>query len=200
MKDRLQRILSGRRKVRIDDNRFQRAAVLIPLFWKGKAPYLLLTQRTEEVPLHKGQISFPGGRQDPTDRDLLATALREAREELGVEERDVRILGELDDTCTLSDFCISPFVGQIPYPYAFRVNPREIKELIEIPLSALLDPANAREEMPGRSEKAPGAARSYKFGKYHIWGATARIITQLLDLWKGKEALCPPPADSGRSS
>ncbi len=181
MENQIRKLLAGRKKVPLSDNRLQRAAVLIPLFEKEGEYHLLLTRRTDKVPLHKGQISFPGGRQDPTDRDLLATALREAREEMGIEERDVRILGELDDVCTFSDFCVAPFVGWFPYPYRFRPNPHEIEEVLEVPLTALLEPASFREEVQERSGQLHRVF-FYQYGKHNIWGATARIIQQFLDL------------------
>lgn len=187
MEEQIQKILAGRKRIPIDDNRLKRAAVLIPLFKKGGEYHLLLTRRTDKVPLHKGQISFPGGRRDPADPDSLATALREAWEEMGIEAKDVRTLGELDDICTVTDFCVAPFVGLIPYPYPFRVNPHEIEEVIEVPLSTLLDPANFREEWQERNGQ-PRWAFFYQYGRHNIWGATARIIKQFLELLPKKSA------------
>ncbi len=187
MEEQIQKILAGRKRIPIDDNRLKRAAVLIPLFKKGGEYHLLLTRRTDKVPLHKGQISFPGGRRDPADPDSLATALREAWEEMGIEAKDVRTLGELDDICTVTDFCVAPFVGLIPYPYPFRVNPHEIEEVIEVPLSTLLDPANFREEWQERNGQ-PRWAFFYQYGRHNIWGATARIIKQFLELMPKKSA------------
>lgn len=181
MEEQIQKILAGRKRIPIDDNRLKRAAVLIPLFKKGGEYHLLLTRRTDQVPLHKGQISFPGGRRDPADPDSLATALREAWEEMGIEAKDVRILGELDDICTVTDFCVAPIVGLIPYPYPFRVNRHEIEEVIEVPLSTLLDPANWREEWQERNGQSRWVF-FYQYGRHNIWGATARIIKQLLEL------------------
>jgi 8-oxo-dGTP pyrophosphatase MutT (NUDIX family) len=181
MEEKIKEILSCRSKTCIHDLTLTRAAVLIPLFKKDGEFHVLLTRRTDKVGTHKGQISFPGGRQDPGE-DLLRTALREAKEEMGIEERDVRILGELDDMCTVaSDFCISPFVGLIPYPYSFEVNLQEIEEVIEIPLSALLDERRFREELHLRNGQ-PVRVCFYEHGKHVIWGATARILKQLMNL------------------
>jgi 8-oxo-dGTP pyrophosphatase MutT (NUDIX family) len=182
MEKKIKEILACRDKVCIEDPRFRRAAVLIPLFKKDGEYYLLFTRRTDQVEHHKGQISFPGGRQDEKDKDLLTTALREAREEMGIEEKDVRILGELDDICTATtDFCVSPFVALIPYPYPFKVNSQEIEEVLEVPLSVLLDESRFRQELHKRDGK-PFRVYFYQHKDRTIWGATATILKQLLDL------------------
>jgi 8-oxo-dGTP pyrophosphatase MutT (NUDIX family) len=182
MEKKIKEILACRGKACIEDPRFKRAAVLIPLFKKNGEYYILFTRRTDKVEHHKGQISFPGGRQDKKDKDLLTTALREAREEMGIEKKDVRILGELDDICTATtDFCVSPFVALIPYPYPFKVNSREIEEVIEVPLSVLLDESRFRQELHKRDGK-PFLVYFYQHKDHTIWGATATILKQLLDL------------------
>ena len=182
MEKKIKEILACRGKACIQDPRYQRAAVLIPLFKKDGEYHILFTRRTDKVAHHKGQISFPGGRQDKKDRDLLATALREAHEEMGIEEKDVRILGELDDICTATtDFCVSPFVALIPYPYPFRVNSHEIEEVLEVPLSVLLDESKFHQELYERDGK-PLWVYYYQHEDHTIWGATATILKQLLDL------------------
>jgi 8-oxo-dGTP pyrophosphatase MutT (NUDIX family) len=131
---------------------------------------------------HKGQISFPGGAYDKEDSDLADTALREAFEEIGVRADDVEILGHLDDQSTYtSKFIITPFVGVIPYPYKFKVSGREVEELIEAPVSALLDPsAYSPETRDDEGKNYPWG--NYCYGKHRITGITARILKQLLDL------------------
>lgn len=181
MERKIREVLACRDKICIDDPALAQAAVLIPLFRKEGEYHVLLTRRTEKVGTHKGQISFPGGRRDEGE-PLLTTALREAHEEIGIQEQDVRILGELDDMCTLtSDFCIAPFVGLIPYPYSFNVNDQEIAEIIEVPLSAFLDGTTFREELRVRNGQ-PLHVCFYEHGEHIIWGATARILKQLMDL------------------
>jgi 8-oxo-dGTP pyrophosphatase MutT (NUDIX family) len=181
MEEKIREILACRGKAWIQDDRLKQAAVLIPVFKKDGAYHLLFTRRTDRVEHHKGQISFPGGRQDPEDADLLDTALREAEEELGIRREDVRILGELDDICTVSDFCVAPFVGLIPYPYPFRPNPHEIEEMIEVPLAVLLDPERSRREFREHGGLT-WPVYFYEHGGHTIWGATASILKQLLDL------------------
>jgi 8-oxo-dGTP pyrophosphatase MutT (NUDIX family) len=181
MEEKIRDILACREKACIQDPRLKRAAVLIPVFKKEGAYHLLFTRRTDRVEHHKGQISFPGGREDPEDADLLATALREAEEEMGLRKEDVRILGELDDICTVSDFCVAPFVGLIPYPYPFRPNPQEIEEMIEVPLAVLLDPDRSRREFREHGGLT-WPVLFYQHEGHTIWGATASILKQLLDL------------------
>ncbi|HYB19410.1 MAG TPA: CoA pyrophosphatase [Thermodesulfobacteriota bacterium] len=181
MENKIKELLSCREKACINDPALTRAAVLIPLFKKNEEYYVLLTRRTHKVRHHKGQISFPGGRRDKGE-DLLSTALREAKEEMGIEEKDVRILGELDDMCTVaSDFCISPFVGMIPHPYPFKINHHEIQEIIEVPISAFLDENKFHKELRERNGE-PLQVYFYQHEDHTIWGATARIMKQLLDL------------------
>ena len=161
---------------------FRPSAVLVPIYEKDGEYYIVLTKRTQNLMHHKGQISFPGGAYDKEDSDLAATALREAFEEIGVRADDVEILGNLDDQSTYtSKFIITPFVGAIPYPYKFKVSGREVEELIEAPVSVLLDPsAYSPETRDDEGKSYPWG--NYCYGKHRITGITARILKQLLDL------------------
>jgi 8-oxo-dGTP pyrophosphatase MutT (NUDIX family) len=199
MEEKIKEILACRDKACIDEPGLIRAAVLIPLFKKDGEYHVLLTRRTDKVGTHKGQISFPGGKRDEGE-DLLSTALREAKEEMGIAEKDVRILGELDDMCTFSsDFCIAPFVGLIPYPYSFQINRYEIEEIIEVPLSLFLDEAKFREELRSRNgELVP--VYFYQHNEHTIWGATARILKQLMDLLSREDLKSASGAGSVKGS
>jgi 8-oxo-dGTP pyrophosphatase MutT (NUDIX family) len=159
------------------------AAVLVPLFKKGGNCHLLFTKRSEEVKYHKGEISFPGGVVDEEDSELISTALREAFEEIGLKENDVQIIGVLDDIVTITEFIVTPIIGLFPFPYPFKVSEAEIAELIEVPLSFLLDEEcfSEREILRGGRNEVVFA---YQYGKHIIWGATARILQQFLDLIK----------------
>jgi 8-oxo-dGTP pyrophosphatase MutT (NUDIX family) len=131
------------------------------------------------VDFHKGQVCFPGGTWELSDSSLLRTALREAQEEIGLRAEDAEILGELDDICTLtSNYVISPFVAMIPFPYSFEIDTKEIREVFAVPLSFLMDESNFRQE-----------SYSYEYGGHLIWGATARILRQLIDLLRTSEVL-----------
>jgi 8-oxo-dGTP pyrophosphatase MutT (NUDIX family) len=179
--DQIRTSLSSRKRRVIEHPPFSHAAVLVPLFEKGEDCHLLFTKRSDQVKYHKGEISFPGGVVDEEDLELINTALREAHEEIGLKEGDVQIIGMLDDIVTITEFIVTPIVGLFPYPYPFKVSEVEIAELIEVPLSSLL-----REKSFSEKEIIRGGQKeivyAYQFEKHIIWGATARILKQFLDL------------------
>jgi 8-oxo-dGTP pyrophosphatase MutT (NUDIX family) len=160
---------------------FRQAAVLLPLYQSEAGPHLVLTKRTELVPTHKGQISFPGGGFEEADGDLLTTALREAQEEVGLRPEDVGIVGALDDTVTVtSRHVVRPFVGIVPHPYPYRLDPFEIERLIHLPISALLCGVPFREETWER-EGGPVTVFFYDHDGDTVWGLTARILKQFVE-------------------
>jgi 8-oxo-dGTP pyrophosphatase MutT (NUDIX family) len=179
--DGIRHILSTRERKVIEHLPFSHAAVLVPLFKKGEDCHLLFTKRSQEVKYHKGEISFPGGMVDEEDRELINTALREAHEEIGLKQSDVQIIGVLDDIVTITEFIVTPIVGLFPYPYLFKVSEAEIAELIEVPLASLLeeDCFSEREIFRGGQNEI---VYNYQYGHHNIWGATARILRQFLDL------------------
>ncbi len=183
MKQKLRQLLSQRQKRHIVDAGRKSAAVLLPIYWKQEEYYLLFTKRTQKVKEHKGQISFPGGAYQEDDGTLLNTALRECAEEIGLMAEEVEVLGELDDTISrTSNFIITPFVALIPWPYQFRMDEGEVEELIEVPVSALLDKGCQHQE----TEIIDGETVASYFYHYQgrvIWGATARILKQFLDIY-----------------
>lgn len=183
MKQRIKQVLSQHEKGCITLAGLTAAAVLIPLYEKAGEHYIILTKRTDKVEYHKGQISFPGGRKEEDDRDLLATALRESYEEIGLRPEVVEILGELSEERTISSrFVICPFVAFIPYPYQFQLCYEEVAQLLEIPISELLDKANLRKEVISNEEGEVSTAYYYYYKDHVIWGATARILKKLLNL------------------
>jgi 8-oxo-dGTP pyrophosphatase MutT (NUDIX family) len=162
----------------------RRAAVVMPLYRAGEEHFLLLTRRSEHVAHHRGQICFPGGAVDPEDAHSLAAALRETEEEIGIARADVRILGALDDVHTVvSNFVVTPFVGLIPHPYPLRLNAREIAELVLVPLATFRDPARLRAEE--RADR-PLPLLFYDCGDHEVWGATARIINNFIEIVFGE--------------
>ena len=175
--------LSKRPIVRIHDLKMKVSAVLVPVFLKNGQYHILFIQRTERVKEHKGQISFPGGAYEKADVSLLNTALREAREEIGLAPGDVRIMGELDDSVTAtSNYVISPFVGLIPYPYSFKPDKWETEELLEIPITTLLDKNRFSERITVQNGQAIDTC-FYQYGDRSIWGATAKILRQFLEIY-----------------
>src|SRR4030042_6577320 len=179
--DDIEQILSTREREGIEEPPFPHAAVLVPLFEKNGDCHLLFTKRTDQVKHHKGEISFPGGVFDQEDTDLERTALREAFEEIGLNEKDVQILGVLDDIVTVTKFIVTPFVGIFSYPYPFKLSPIEIDELIEVPLSSLLDEDNFSQREILREDQQE-VVEAFQYEEHVIWGATARILKQFLDL------------------
>lgn len=174
--------LSSRQRHVVRREGFRPSAVLVPIYEKDGDYHVVLTKRTQDVMHHKGQISFPGGAFDEEDGDLAATALREAFEEIGVRAEDVEILGVLDDQTTYtSRFIITPFVGAIPCPYKFKVNRREVEELIEAPVSVLLNPASYEPETRDQQGKSYPWG-NYLIGEHRVTGITARMLKQLLDV------------------
>lgn len=172
----IRRLITGRQRRSLPAQGKMRAAVLVTLYQDRERFQILLIKRTEHVKTHQGQIAFPGGTWQPEDRDPIATALREAYEEMGIRPQDVEVLGELDDTSTAtSNFLITPVVGVIPFPYPFRINAGEIAELLSLDLEALRDPEAFQEEI---WEREGGTVRVFvrREGSHVIWGATARIL------------------------
>ena len=180
-KQEVKKTLASRQRRVVTKEGYRSSAVLIPIYENRNEHYIVLTKRTQGVMYHKGQISFPGGAQDIEDDDLTATALREAFEEIGVRPDHVEILGSLDDQSTYtSKFIITPFVGAIPYPYKFKVSRKEVEELIEAPLSALLKPGCFSPETQDEEGRTYPWGH-YIYGNHRITGITARILKQLLD-------------------
>lgn len=159
------------------------SAVLCTLYEKEGQWQFLFTKRTTKVLHHKGQISFPGGARDLEDVSLLETALRETFEETGLHRDDVEICGALDDVEThTSNFIITPFVAMLSYPYPFRLNRDEVQELVSVPVQALV----GKERFGAGSEVIEGVTYPGYFYEYQgrfIWGATARIVKQFLEIF-----------------
>jgi len=179
----LKELLSRRPKKRITDDKLMPAAVLLPIYYKEGEVHILFTRRTENVSVHKRQISFPGGAYQAGDKSLLDTALRESAEEISLAPDRVKVLGELDDTVTsVTNYIVSPFVGLIPWPYDFKPDGWETDEIIEAPIPALLD----EESWHHKTEVVAGIRITGYFYHYRgdvIWGATARILNQFLELF-----------------
>ena len=135
MKNLLKQVLSQRETKHYPETGFVPAGVLIPLYYSEGEYYIVFTRRTHHVSTHKGEISFPGGGREEKDENLLATALRESAEEIGLVLDDAEILGGLDEAITtVSNYVIAAFVAFIPYPYNFVLNEKEAEELIHIPV------------------------------------------------------------------
>jgi 8-oxo-dGTP pyrophosphatase MutT (NUDIX family) len=155
------------------------AAVLVPVV-RRTDPTVLFTMRTENLARHAGQVSFPGGRLHHDDASLVITALRETREETGIDPELVDVAGFLDPYETGTGFAILPVVGLLEEGFSLRPNPQEVAEIFEVPLAFFLDPANCERE----SGEWRGRTRmfyAFRYKQHYIWGATAAIIVGLRD-------------------
>lgn len=158
--------------------RLKCAAVLVPLTYHQDEWHILYTRRTDRVESHKGQVSFPGGACDDGETTPEQTALREAEEEIGMNPADVKVLGRLSQMITISSFRVSPIVGVIPWPYAFRVAGVEVARVFTIPLLWLANRNNYWEFSLRESERSLIAYHPYD-GEL-LWGATARMTVSFL--------------------
>jgi 8-oxo-dGTP pyrophosphatase MutT (NUDIX family) len=150
------------------------AAVLVPLVFRHE-PHVLLTQRTDHLTRHAGQVSFPGGRADPGDISLVETALRETQEETGIDPAFVTVVGFLDAYETGTGYAILPVVGLLAEGFALAPHAGEVAKIFEVPLSFLLDPANKQKQ----SREFQGRMRtfySFTYEGQYIWGATAAML------------------------
>jgi len=157
------------------------AAVLVPLFMRGagEEPHVVLTRRRADLRRHAGEISFPGGRQDPEDADLTETALREAEEEIGLDREHVQLIGELPPTSTfVTNYVIHPFVGTIPPGLPWRPSAREVDAVLELPLSAV---QASRTRVPIERRGMTFEVDAFVVDEHLIWGATARILENLFE-------------------
>ena len=163
----------------LPDAPLRTAAVLVGIVERAEGPVVLLTQRTEHLTNHGGQISFPGGSAEAEDTDAIATALRETREEIGVGAESIVPFGYLDGLDTVSGFNVTPVVADIDPAYVATPDPREVANVFEVPLAFFADSANLR----FRRMEYRGRARDiveFHFGDRNIWGATAAMLLSLV--------------------
>lgn len=157
------------------------AAVLLPLLIRNGEEYVLFTRRTEHLPHHAGEISFPGGARHSEDTDLAATALRETEEEIGVPAASVELHGRLDDFWSIHGYHVVPYVGTIPHPFSYQVAALEIAALIEAPLDHFRAPGvHHSEDWSHHGRVHP--VDFYRYGEHVIWGLTAAILRQFLEI------------------
>jgi len=189
---RLRRVLAGRPPARfpfdalapqqLPQGGLQSAAVLVPIFEHDGVAHVLLTRRRADLRRHAGQVSFPGGRVDAGEEPLQA-ALREAHEEVGLDPERVEVLGRLDDTLVLvTGFRLTPWVGAVPYPYPYRPHPDEVDSILYVPIPALSRPGVHR-TVERVSLGLRYDVHFYELPAVTIWGATARVLHQLLEVW-----------------
>jgi len=173
------------------DQPLKPAAVLVPLVDREDGMTVLLTKRTEHLNDHAGQVSFPGGRAEPEDADAVATALREAEEEIGLSRAFVEILGRLDTYITGTGYSVTPVVGIVRPGFTLTIDPYEVAEAFEVPLAFLLDAKNHERH----SRDYRGTVRHFwamPYNDYYIWGATAGMLRNLYNRVQQPEPMIGP--------
>ena len=170
-------------RIRLQDELgvLQPAAVLIPLFQVDRQWHLLLTQRSQNLVQHRGQVAFPGGAQESGDVDLEATALREINEEIGLEIGDVEVLGHLGDIPVITGYLVRIFVGVIPWPYPLRINPHEVESVFSIPLAWLAEPEHRTLQYRNYAGQMLPVFYYDIYQGRQLWGLSADMTVALLD-------------------
>ena len=173
-----ERTIYGDQGVRPGRQALTAASVLIPIVAREGEPTMLFTRRTAHLKAHSGQVSFPGGRAEPGDSSPESTALRETREEIGLDAGRVEVLGRLSEYHTRTGFCITPVVGVVQPPFELRPDAREVDEIFEVPMAFLLNPANHQL----KSREWEGKVVQFfaiPYQQHYIWGATAAMLVNL---------------------
>ncbi|USZ68935.1 CoA pyrophosphatase [Halorussus salilacus] len=179
------------------------AAVLAPVVVRDGEYHLLFTKRADHLGEHAGQMSFPGGGREPSDADLRDTALREADEEIGLRPEEADVVGRLDDIRTTSRYAVTPYVATVP-DREYVPDEREVAEIAILPVSGLLDPENYESERREHPQYGEAVVHFFRVNGYTVWGATGRILVQLLELttdWRAPEKIdrvVDPDADVRR--
>lgn len=176
----LQRLRSHTPRILETDRSFPEAAVLVPIT-RSDEPELVLTLRASGLSTHGGEVAFPGGRRDPEDPNLIHTALREAEEEIGLPPGLVEVIGPLSTLVSKHGIQVTPYVGLVPDYVEYQANDDEIAAVFSVPLAFFReDPREMthRIDYLGRSWYVP----SYRFGAYKIWGLTAIMVVELVNL------------------
>jgi len=168
--------LSVRQKRSINFPEYKKSAVMILFMEKESSPHVLLTLRTDKVSTHKGQVSFPGGGYDSSDKSFLETALRETMEEVGIAPEEIEVLGEFDEYISIMGYHVYVYVGALNRMQNYVVCTDEIDEMLEVPFSKFYN------EEYTKCEKITYEGRDYDvyyydYGNNTIWGMTARILT-----------------------
>jgi 8-oxo-dGTP pyrophosphatase MutT (NUDIX family) len=156
------------------------AAVIVPIHDRAGEHYLTLIERAAKLNSHADEIAFPGGNVTDEDQDALDAALRELEEEIGISRETVEIIGQLDQVVAASRYLVTPFVGMLVPPFNFRPNVDEVSAVLSAPVSALLK-HDCFTAVP-RSDGRPGFIYHFRYRTFDIWGATARILKQLLEI------------------
>ncbi|MHA1826531.1 MAG: NUDIX hydrolase [Candidatus Heimdallarchaeota archaeon] len=167
----------------LQDDGSTQGAVIVPLFQREGQIFVLLTKRTENLSIHKGQISFPGGKKEPNDKAIFHCALRETLEEIGIPPEKIALLGALDQLKTFgSNVLLTPFVCEVAFPFELKPNSGEVEEVIEIPFKELLKNENWSQKTIQVDKIKEKIIYYFDYEHWTVWGATAQILHQLVTL------------------
>ena len=171
----------GRHTPRAIDDAEREAAVVAPVVDRSGSDALLFTKRADHLGEHAGQMSFPGGGHEPSDADLEATARREANEEIGLRDAEIDVAGRLDDISTVSEYAVRPFVSRIPHR-EYVPDEREVAEIALLSVAELTDRSNYESERRDHPHYGDIRLHFFHVDGYTVWGATGRMLVQLLEL------------------
>jgi len=168
-----------------DIKKLRPAAVIIPLLKVERQWHVLLTQRSQALVEHRGQVAFPGGARESADGNLQATALREMKEEIGIDPRDVHVFGQLGDIPVITGYMVRLFIGQIPWPYKLTVNHSEVESTFIIPLEWLINPSHRSTRFRSYAGREIPILFFEEYQGHQLWGASAEmmmVFMRVLDL------------------
>ena len=172
---------NNKKNINLDSNSYKIAAVLFPLIEKNNELKVILTTRSKDLPSHPGQVCFPGGKLEKTDKNIIECAKRESYEEVGIKNDQINLLGQLDDCITGTNFKVTPVIGLIDSNYIPVLQEKEVADIFEVPLDYFIEKNNQKIEYANYKDK------SYSYYQYNwenkkIWGSTARIIVNFCEI------------------
>ncbi|NHI91820.1 MAG: CoA pyrophosphatase [Candidatus Lokiarchaeota archaeon] len=173
--------LKNRKFLEIKHSDFKPSAVLMPFFWEDNEIKIILTIRHKDLKHHRGEISFPGGKQDDDDKNLIDTALRETEEEVGIKRDQIEILGRLDDLFTITKYIITPYVGLVKGNFKVNISDAEVHKVIKVPLHIFGENGCFQEET-WEQNKTIYPIYYYYWRRNIIWGATAYIMNEFIEI------------------
>lgn len=176
--------LTNKNKIKLkDDKKYKIAAVLFPLIQKKEKINVILTTRSQNVGSHPGQVCFPGGKLEKNDKSLINCAKREAYEEIGIADRQIKILGQIDQCITGTNFKVTPIIGSISNNFIPKIQVSEVADIFEVPLEFFFNKNNLK------NKNAEYKGKKYSYYEYNwenkrIWGSTARMIVNFCEIMK----------------